>query len=286
MILIDPPARGGPRPAVVAPGQRRLLRRAARVRARGRHPRARLRPRPLRRAGRVVRPRWSAPVRRRSPPASWSTGWSRPGCAAARPVATRLADVPLDSLMDSCSCPVRREASGSVTQEVPSPAEPLQLGRHVRRAPVPPRAERAGRVWNRVGLRQQVAQHGARGPAAKTASGTAGRTPGVRRGVLVVALGRRGQDRQVGVAELPARPGRRRPGRWVAVSRTSRATSPARLAAAARARPRRAERSSSPACRRRTPRRGTTPPAAPTVGRAQARSSSRSSTSARWRVSW
>ena len=78
MILIDPPNAAGARAAVVAPGQRRVVRRAARVRRHARHPAARLRPRPLRRAGRVVRRRGG---RRRRPghaPASWS-----PGCIAA-----------------------------------------------------------------------------------------------------------------------------------------------------------------------------------------------------------
>ncbi len=51
-----PAARRGARPAVVAPGQRQLVRGAAPVRPRPRRPRARVRPGPLRRPGGVVRP--------------------------------------------------------------------------------------------------------------------------------------------------------------------------------------------------------------------------------------
>ena len=52
----DRPAGGAiARPDVVAPGQRHVVRRAARLRARARHPRAGLRPRPLRRPGGVLR---------------------------------------------------------------------------------------------------------------------------------------------------------------------------------------------------------------------------------------
>ena len=49
-VYIDPPDLAGPRPAVVPPGQRRLVRGTARLRGRDRLPAPRLRARPLRRA--------------------------------------------------------------------------------------------------------------------------------------------------------------------------------------------------------------------------------------------
>ena len=81
-----------PRPALVAPGQRHLVRRAARLRRPAGHPAAGVRARPLRRGRRALRRR----ARRRCPEpvehaGRSSAGCTRPASAAARSPGWRLA---------------------------------------------------------------------------------------------------------------------------------------------------------------------------------------------------
>ena len=75
-----PAALAGARTAVVPPGQRPFVRRAARVRRDERRPGPRLRPRPLRRAGRAVRLADRRPVRCRSTPGNCCVGSPTPVC--------------------------------------------------------------------------------------------------------------------------------------------------------------------------------------------------------------
>ena len=88
-ILIDPPRARGARPPVVAPGQRHQPRRAARLRPLGRHPRARVRGRPLRHPRGALRDGRRGRRAPRPRPATCSGPCRRAGCGCRSDVGTR-----------------------------------------------------------------------------------------------------------------------------------------------------------------------------------------------------
>ena len=267
-----PAQRGRARPALVAPGQRRLLRRAARLR---RAPSAS--PSAASTATTTTYPsEWydddgRRRRRRRSPRASWSPGWSPPACAAASPAES--CGSTLESFPRSASRG-RSPLAGSPASSRASSAATLA------RARVLPES-RAGAVWKRCRLGEQVAQD--RGPAGgEVVVGDVG----------VLLRGRRGRTRRTarrarrgspGRRRTAAAAGRRRPGGGARSAGPAGATSGPASAGSARS-AQAADRSSSSGAPSYTA--SWNHAASSTATSSHPSSSSRSSTSARCRRSW
>ena len=200
-----PAGLAGAGPALVPPGQRRLLRRAARLRRAAGHPPARLRRRPLRPAGDGVRDRGLAgrpagpvagdraqtgrgrPAPPQAPPPDVLTaGWER-----SRGQSRRLAECGYSAAVRSAEPVLPRSTRIAATS-------------HARlcRAASSHRSRSAG-VWNRRGRLSRLLSTPAR-PTANTASVQVRVLPADRGHVGAVPVGRCGQDGQVGVHEQAA----------------------------------------------------------------------------------